>query len=82
MVRLVTEDEAKTITLEHVRKLNREIERLEHMAQTREVELDWYRDNQERWRSERDAAVVSSRRAWRLAGGTVALVVAVLLLGC
>ena len=64
-MRLVTEDEAKMLQLEHVRSLNREIERLEHLARTRQVTLDWYRDQSDRWRAEKEAALQSRARAWR-----------------
>ena len=64
-MRLVTEDEAKMLSLEHVRRLNREIERLEQLARTRQVTLDWYRDNHDRWRAEREAALKREARAWR-----------------
>lgn len=65
MMRLVTEDEAKMLQLEHVRSLNREIERLEQLARTRQITLDWYRDNHDRWRNEREAALKREARAWR-----------------
>lgn len=64
-MRLVTEDEAKLLQLEHVRSLNREIERLEQLARTRQVTLDWYRDQSDRWRAEKEAALQSRDRAWR-----------------
>lgn len=64
-MRLVTEDEAKLLQLEHVRSLNREIERLEQLARTRQITLDWYRDNHDRWRAEKEAALQSRARAWR-----------------
>lgn len=64
-MRLVTEDEARLLQLEHVRALNREIERLEQLARTRQVTLDWYRDNHDRWRAEKEAARQSQARAWR-----------------
>lgn len=64
-MRLVTEDEARQLSLEHVRALNREIERLEQLARTRQVTLDWYRDNHDRWRAEKEAALKREARAWR-----------------
>ena len=64
-MRLVTEDEAKMLQLEHVRRLNREIERLEQLARIRQVTLDWYRDQSDRWRAEKEAALQSRARAWR-----------------
>lgn len=64
-MRLVTEDEAKQLSLEHVRRLNREIERLEQLARTRQITLDFFRDNADRWRAEKEAALQSRARAWR-----------------
>ena len=64
-MRLVTEDEARLMSLEHVRALNREVERLEQLARTRQVTLDWYRDQSDRWRAEKEAALQSRARAWR-----------------
>lgn len=64
-MRLVTEDEAKMLQLEHVRRLNREIERLEQLARIRQVTLDWYRDQSDRWLAEKEAALQSRARAWR-----------------
>lgn len=75
-MRLVTEDEAKQLQLDYVRSLNREIERLEQVARTNRVALEWTRDQQARWRAERDravaerdAALASERTAWQALWG-------------
>jgi hypothetical protein len=63
-MRLVTEDEARLAQIEHAKALTREIERLEQLARTNRVALEWTRDQQARWKAERDAALKSERWAW------------------
>ena len=65
-MRLVTEDDARLAQIEHAKSLTREIERLEQLARTRQVTLEWLADQQARWRAERDAALEAERWAWRL----------------
>ena len=65
-MRLVTEDEARLAQIEHAKALPREIERLEQLARANRVALEWTRDQQARWKAERDAALEAERWAWRL----------------
>ncbi len=65
-MRLVTEDEARLAQIEHAKALTREIERLEQLARTRQVTLEWLADQQARMRSERDAAREELRFLWRV----------------
>lgn len=75
-MRLVTEDEARLAQIEHAKALTREIERLEQVARTNRVTLEWLADQQERWRAERDkavaerdAALADARTAWQALWG-------------
>jgi hypothetical protein len=72
-MRLVTEDDARLAQIEHAKSLTREIERLEQLARTRQVTLEWLADQQARWRAERDAALEAERWAWRLVFFSTAL---------
>jgi hypothetical protein len=78
-MRLVTEDEARLAQIEHAKALTREIERLEQLARTRQVTLEWLADQQARWRAERDAARAELRHLWRVIWWTIAGIALVVL---
>lgn len=79
-MRLVTEDEARLAQIEHAKALTREIERLEQVARTNRVALEWLADQQERCRAERDEALAELRYLWRVIWWTVSIL-AVIVLG-
>lgn len=79
-MRLVTEDEARLAQIEHAQALTREIERLEQVARANRVALEWTREQQARWRAERDAALADLRYLRRVIWWTMSIL-AVIVLG-